>query len=204
MSDPSVPLDAVRRIWGRLAKRGEVDQAAFLSYFARVAAEDGDFGPWHDERWEEMRDVKSCTVAVREALKRNRPVEEVEGMWAGRGRGTDLRIVDGAFRGWREGGRRQEYRDFLVGTVLEDAADVVRAEEGEEGVDRRRREAEGRDWEDPWKEEWNVVDSGFRVFGGDAGGSEQGGGYGAAAGRPEDGGTMRDDWEPFKSGFKIF
>ena len=106
------------------------------------------------------------------------------------------RLVDGAFRGWRDGGRRPEYRDFLVKRVLVDAVDVVRAEEGEEGVDRRRREAERRDREDPWKEEWNVVESGFRVFGGDASGSEPGEGG--------DGGTIREDWEPFKSGFKIF
>ena len=91
MTDEGVPVDAVKKIWERMVGRGEVDQAAFLSYFGRVVAAEGDFGPWHDERWEGLRDVRSCTVAVREALKRARPVAEVQEMWDGRGEGTDLR-----------------------------------------------------------------------------------------------------------------
>ena len=64
--------------------------------------------------------------------------------------------------------------------------------QGEEGLEKRRAEVEGRRGEGPWKEEWNVVHSGFRVFGGEGSNDD------------DRGGTMRDGWEPFSSGFKIF
>ncbi|GMH48756.1 hypothetical protein TL16_g00364 [Triparma laevis f. inornata] len=160
-------------------------ESSFDTYFLNKLLErllklgDDDFcgEVWNDNFG--YRDKISYTLMLKEMIRRGESLEVVERMYRNVEE-VDLVMYDEFIKVW-EGERNQSYIKFLE-NVLENVKYVrpdTKKERKDKLVSKDILESKG----------WNSVDSGFKFFGGHSKTKEKG---------------LRDSWDSFESGFRLF